>query len=296
MGKGGRPRRVRVIITLLSDFGAGGGYPAAMKGVILGLTGAADVDVELIDLSHEVPRHDIRAGAFLLWSAVPYFPEGTIHLAVVDPGVGTERRGLIVAAGGQHLVGPDNGLLIPAAERLGLEGVYQITERSYWLPQVSTTFHGRDIFAPVAAHLARGVPPEELGKRLEDQSWVVLSFGEGRWNRGGELLIGEVIYIDPFGNVITNIPDELAQKLPWGASLKLRAKPKVKGKVKVKARARGSGRTWQLRFLQTYAEAEEGELLLLIGSHGLVELAVNQGSAAEALGLQPGDRLEIELK
>ena len=295
MATGEGKRRARAIITLLTDFGAEGGYPAAMKGVILGLTrGAMDVEVEveleleLVDLTHEVPRHDVRAGAFLLWSVVPYFPEGTIHLAVVDPGVGTERRGLIIAAGGHYLVGPDNGLLIPAAERLGLEAVYQLTEEGYWLPQVSTTFHGRDIFAPVAAHLARGVPPFKLGRRLEDRSWVDLSFGEGR--RSGERLVGEVIYIDPFGNVITNIPGELVRDLLQGATLKLR----VKARTGAEARGEG-GRTWRLRFLETYARAGLGELFLLVGSHGLVELAVNQGSAAEALGLQPGDRLEFEL-
>lgn len=258
------------IISLLSDFGAGSGYPAAMKGVILGIA----PDVHLIDLSHEVPRHEVRAGAFLLWSAVPYFPRRTVHVAVVDPGVGTERRGLIIEAGAQLLVGPDNGLLVPAAERLGLATVYEIRNERYMLADRSATFHGRDIFAPVGAHLARGVPPEEIGQAIDD--WVELSFGIGHLE--GNVLRGEVIHIDSFGNIITNIPGELILKVAeWGDELVV-----VVGEVQAR-----------VRLLQAYGLAGEDELLLLIGSHGGVELALNRGSAAERLGTEPGDELEI---
>lgn len=258
------------VVTLLSDFGTGSDYVAAMKGVILGIVPSAN----LIDLSHGVPRHGIRAGAFLLWSAAPYFPRGTVHVAVVDPGVGTERKGLIVAAGGQYLIGPDNGLLFPAAERLGLEAVYEISNEKYTLPDPSTTFHGRDIFAPVGAHLARGVPPEEIGRKIDE--WVGLSFGRGRL-KGGRL-VGEVIYIDRFGNAITNIPGELALEVTsWGDELEV-----VIGEAQA-----------EVRLLRAYGLAGEGEPLLLIGSHGMVELAINRGSAAELWGIEPGDRLEI---
>lgn len=258
------------IITLLSDFGVGSGYPAAMKGVILQIAPEA----RLIDLGHGVPRHDVRAGAFLLWSAAPYFPRGTAHLAVVDPGVGTERRGLIVAAGGQYLIGPDNGLLFPAAERLGLETVYGISNERYMFPNASATFHGRDIFAPVAAHLAHGVPPGEIGKEID--GWVELRFGMGRLEDG--VLRGEVIHIDSFGNVVTNIPEELVLKVAgWGEGLEVTV---------------GTVRT-RVRLLQAYGLGEEGEPLLLIGSHGNLELAINRGSAAELWGIEPGDGLEI---
>jgi len=258
------------IITLLSDFGAGSGYVAAMKGVILSIVPEAS----LIDLSHGVPRHEIRAGAFLLWSTAPYFPQGTVHIAVVDPGVGTERKGLIIVAGGQYLVGPDNGLLIPAAERLGLGQVYEITNAEYMLPDLSPTFHGRDIFAPVGAHLAHGLPPEEIGRKIDE--WVGLSFGRGRLK--GDRLGGEVIHIDGFGNVITNIPGEMVREVAaWGSELEVNA---------------GAARV-RVRLLRAYGLAGEGEPLLLIGSHGMMELAINRGSAAELLGIEPGDGLEI---
>jgi hypothetical protein len=259
------------IITLLSDFGTGSGYAAAMKGVILKITGP---EIHVIDLSHEVPRHEIRAGAFLLWAVAPYFPRGTVHVAVVDPGVGTERRGLIVAAGGQYLVGPDNGLLFPAAERLGLEAVYKIHNRKYMLPDLSATFHGRDIFAPVGAHLARGVPPAEIGEQITE--WTELRFGSGQ--QLDNALRGQVIYIDSFGNVVTNISRELAERL---------LSPDREAEIKVMKNR------FRARFHQAYALAQEEEVLLLIGSHGNLELAVNRGNAAENLGIELGDELEI---
>lgn len=266
--KGDRSR----IITLLTDFGPGSGYAAAMKGVILGIA----PEVQLIDLSHGVPRHDVRTGAYLLWSVAPYFPAGTVHLGVVDPGVGTERKGLIVVAGGQYLVGPDNGLLYPAAERLGLEQVYKITNERYMLPEVAPTFHGRDIFAPVAAHLAKGVAPEEIGEAIAE--WTELRFGTGELRDG--TLRGSVIYIDSFGNVVTNIPKELAQRaLAPGQEAEVEVL-----KLGVRARA---------RFLEAYAFAREGERLLLIGSHGNLELAINRGNAAQVLGIKLGDELVI---
>jgi len=265
----------RRVITLLTDFGPGSGYAAAMKGVILGITPG----VQLVDLSHGVPRHDIRAGAFLLWSVVPHFPAGTVHVAVVDPGVGTARKGLIVVAGGQYLVGPDNGLLYPAAERLGLEAVYQIKNERYMLPNVSMTFHGRDIFAPVAAHLARGVAPPEIGEEVSE--WTELRFGTGELR--DNTLRGSVIYIDSFGNVVTNIPQELAQRvLTPGQEAEVEVL-----KLGVRARA---------RFLEAYALAGEGERLLLIGSHGNLELAINRGNAAQVLGIKLGDELEIKVR
>jgi S-adenosylmethionine hydrolase len=256
-------------ITLLSDFGSASGYPAAMKGVILSLSPSA----QIVDISHDVERHHIRAGAFLLWMVAPYFPEGTVHCAVVDPGVGSSRRPLVIESGGQFFVGPDNGLLIPAAERLGKPKVHHIQNEKYLRPEVSRTFHGRDIFAPVAAHIAEGLPIGELGPQITD--FVKLSFGEGL--RRGRVLEGEIIYIDTFGNVITNIPGTLLEGIAPGSLLVVEVSTKV-------ASARAVG---------TYAEGDQGELLVIVGSHGQVEIAMSLGSAAARLRAHVGEAVRI---
>lgn len=243
------------IITFLSDFGAGSGYPAAMKAVAASIS-----DARLVDVSHDVAKHEIRDGAFLLLMVVPYFPDGTVHVAVVDPGVGTRRRPLIIKARNQYLVGPDNGLLIPAARRLGDFQVFEITNRKYLLPEPSQTFHGRDLFAPVAGYLANGVPPTEIGERREE--FVDFGFGLGEVVDGD--LVGRVIFVDNFGNMVTNIPRSLALE-----HLKF-DEPRV---------VRFRGRDHPTRLLQTYGLGERGELLMTIGSHDFLELAVNQGSA-----------------
>lgn len=248
-----------------------------MKGV------AADIsEARLIDITHDIERHNIREGAFVLWMVAPYFPEGTVHCAVIDPGVGTQRRGLIIKAGGQFFVGPDNGLLMPAANRVHkltssqvdkLE-IYMIGNTKYMRSEVSDTFHGRDIFAPVAAHLANGVPPQEIGRRTHE--CVKLSFGEGV--RRGDVLLGEVIYIDGFGNVITNIAGDLLKQIAeFGDGLVLEAARK----------------TVAVKFLPAYGFAGEGELFLTIGSHGNVEIAKNLGSAAGELRLKAGEGVRI---
>ena len=174
------------VVTLLTDFGAGSPYPAAMKGVIVSLA----PDALIVDLTHEIAPQNVQEGAFVLWSVVREFPEGTVHCAVVDPGVGTERRGLVLRAGGQLLVGPDNGLLVPAARALdeGDEGgepqAFVLANERYMRKRVSYTFHGRDVFAPVAAHLARGVPPEAIGEPIPFEACVGLEvdFQGGRWD------------------------------------------------------------------------------------------------------------------
>lgn len=259
------------LITLLSDFGSASGYPAAMKGVILSLCPTA----QIVDISHDVERHHVRAGAFLLWMAVPYFPEKTVHCAVVDPGVGTARRALVIESGGQLLVGPDNGLLIPAAERLGRFTVFHIRNEQFFRAPVSRTFHGRDIFAPVAAHLANGLAPQELGPQITD--YTKLSFGEGM--RHGRVLEGEVIYIDPFGNLITNIAGELLQQVSPGDSVTIEVSRKAAS----------------ARYARTYGEVEPHELIVTVGSHGQVEIAMNLGSAAQRLRAHTGEPVLIKL-
>lgn len=256
------------IVTFLSDFGSQSGYPAAMKGV------AAEIcDARFIDITHEVEPQNVRAGAFVLQMVAPYFPAHTVHCAVIDPGVGTERRGLIVAADDQLFVGPDNGLLIPAAHRLGTPQIYEIQDQTYMRPNVSSTFHGRDIFAPVAAHLANRVPPEAIGNPIDD--WVDLEFGQGQLD--GDRLTGEIIYIDRFGNLITNIAGELLRAFVGsGETLVLLHKEEMR-----------------VRVLPAYGFAEGPDPLVTVGSHDCVEIAINRGDAAKALGLGDGDPITL---
>jgi hypothetical protein len=243
------------IITLLTDFGSF--YPAQMKGVIL--RELKDEDVTFVDIAHDIPAQDVRAGAFALLSSVGYFPSGTINVAVVDPGVGTERLGIVVESGGQIFVGPDNGLLMPAAKSLGQPLVYRIARHF----DASNTFHGRDVFAPVAAMLAVGESPSSVGPRVKPKD---LSFGSPRKTDKG--IEADVIYVDRFGNLILNI-----RKLPNCCF-------SLKGV--------------RLRQVRTYAEVKRIEPLITIGSHGFAEIAVNQGSAADAFCLKAGDRIELE--
>ena len=256
------------IITLLSDFGSF--YPSQMKGVILTRLADKAHDITFVDIAHDIPPQDVRAGAFALLSTVHYFPPGTIHIGVVDPGVGTERLGLVVKSGGQIFVGPDNGLLLPAARSLCTPGsppqAYSIASlegQGLSSAPISNTFHGRDVFAPVAAQLALGQSPAGMGPRVRPKD---LNFGEAKkTDRGIEATI---IYVDGFGNLILNM-----RKLPaFPVSLK---------GIKLKA-------------CRTYAQARRIEPLITLGSHGFAEIAVNEGDAAEAFCLKAGDRIELE--
>jgi len=243
------------IITLLTDFGSF--YPAQMKGVIL--SRLKDEELTFVDIAHDIPPQDVRAGAFALLSSVRYFPSGTIHIGVVDPGVGTGRLGLVVESGGQLFVGPDNGLLLPAARSLGKPAAYRIAGKF----EASNTFHGRDIFAPVAALLAAGQSPSSLGPKVRPKD---LDFGEPRRTSNG--VEATIIYVDRFGNLILNL-----RRLPSPELL-------LKGIL--------------LKKVRTYGEARRIEPLITIGSHGFAEIAVNLGSAAEAFCLKVGDRIELE--
>ncbi len=245
------------IITLLTDFGSF--YPAQMKGVILSRLKDKGKDVTFVDIAHDIPPQDIRAGAFALLSSVRYFPAGTIHIAVIDPGVGTERLGIAIESSGQFFIGPDNGLLLPAAKSLGIPQAYKIAIKF----DASSTFHGRDIFAPVAAMLAGDQSIQSIGPRIRP---VDLEFGSVRRTEYG--IEATIIYVDRFGNLILNM-----RKIPkFDISLK----------------------GIKLRRVGTYAEARRIEPLITIGSHGFAEIAVNQGSAADAFGLKAGDRIKLE--
>jgi hypothetical protein len=259
------------LISLTTDFGDL--YPAAMKAVILGI----NPDVRIVDITHSIRRAGIREGAFALYSLVRYFPQGTVHIGVVDPGVGTSRRALAVKAGStgkkQFFVCPDNGLLIPAARRLGEMEVYEITNSELMLKSgVSATFHGRDIFAPVGAYLSKGIPIETVGPRISN--FVDLDFGN--FGIDGPFLIGEVIFADSFGNVITNIPEDTILKFSSFGS-----------QVEVNGR--------RVPFVQTYAFVRQEEPLILVGSHGFLEIAVNKGNASLQFGLKSGDQVVIKI-
>lgn len=256
------------LLTFLSDFGGGSPYPAAMKAAA-----AALCDACLVDISHDVPPGGIREGAYLLWSVAPACAPGTVHCAVIDPGVGTPRGALAILAGGQTFVGPDNGVLLPAARRLGSPAVYRLTEAGFWRHPVSATFHGRDVFAPTAAHLASGAALTAVG--VPADSYVDLTLPAGR--RDGGSLLGEVLWIDRFGNLVTSIPGALLEGTPPGS------------RVRIETTSAGlpaaTGRT--------FADVEPGQVVVLVGSDGMVEIAVNRGSAGARLAAVLGMAVRV---
>lgn len=265
--------KARPIIALISDLSSTDPYVAEMKGVILSICPEATI----VDITHEVRKFDVRMGAFILSSTAPFFPKGTIFVCVVDPGVGTKRRILAIKTRqGRFFIGPDNGLLIPASLREGIEVVIGLERREYTLPKVSPTFHGRDIMAPAAAYLAKG-------KRLRDLGRVVLRyvkprFAQARVEKGR--IIGEVLHIDSFGNVVTNVEGAMVRRfVSEGGALSIKIGKK----------------SLSLRFRKTYADASPKEFLALVGSSGYLEVAANQASAADFTGARVGDSIKIQV-
>jgi len=276
------------IITLTTDFGTSSSYAGAMKGVMLGICPEATI----VDISHDIPPQDIAHGAFVIACATPYFPSGTVHVCVVDPGVGTARRALLVVTPSGMFLVPDNGLITLVLE--GLSGIDSTTEVSipdeagfldsftsplpadcsayvlagqeYWRQPISETFHGRDIFAPIAAHIARGARPESLGEAVDE----TVRLSVPRPQKLGATLEGRIIFIDHFGNLVSNIR---STDLPGGRIV-----------FEVQDR-RVSGLS------RTYAGC--GELLALIGSHGCLEIAEPMGNAARSLRAKVGDPIRL---
>jgi hypothetical protein len=203
------------IITLLTDFGTKDAFVGVMKGIMLGICPEA----KIVDVSHEVPKYNVKYGAFLLSQVAPYFPEGTVHVAVIDPGVGTSRRRIILRGRWGVYVGPDNGVFSLVIEKEGIVNAVEIRDKRFMLPHVSSTFEGRDVFAPVSAYLAKGVKVEEFGPEVHD----LIRFPMVKVETIDETVIGEIIHIDSFGNIITNIQrDSLKdRKIVEGASLKI---------------------------------------------------------------------------
>jgi S-adenosylmethionine hydrolase len=259
------------ILTLTTDFGLKDPYVAEIKAAILGLCPNAAV----VDITHEIEKFNIRMGAYVLGSATPYFPKDTIHVAVVDPGVGTHRRPILIQTRRGFFVGPDNGLLILAAESQGINRIHEITNSQVMLPRISSTFHGRDIFAPAAAHLANGVRPAEFGPEIRDA--VKPEFTKVMLRKG--VLFGEVLHVDNFGNIITNISEKETARIH------------VKDVVNVEL----SNQKLKLKLCEAYGEVKPQEPLALIGSHNYLEIALNQGDAAAEFGTKPGDEIKLWL-
>ena len=248
------------IITLTTDFGSADGYVGAMKGVILGIA----PDVRLVDLSHEIAAQDVRGAEYVLGHAAAFFPAGTVHLAVVDPGVGSRRRPLLVTTPQAIYVGPDNGLFTFVLEEAGA-AVFELDRPKFWLPNISRTFHGRDIFAPVAAHVARGVAPHALGSLIGDPVRLPTA---APLRRADGHVAGHVIHVDRFGNLITDIPGGWVDEGRWYVEI--------------------AGRRVS-QFGATYADATAGALLILVSSAGTLEIAARDGNAAAQLGVGVGE-------
>ncbi len=256
------------MITLTSDFGLKDPYVAEMKGAILTINPNATI----VDITHGVEKFNVRMGAYMLASATPYFPKGTIHMAVVDPDVGTKRRAILVQTKQGFFVGPNNGILILAAQNQGIEHIYELTNPMFMLPEVSNTFHGRDVFAPSTAHLDKGVKPTEFGPEISNAN--IPDFASVKRRNGS--FIGEVLHIDSFGNIITNVNQK-----------------EVANAKTVKIKLQNISLT--LAFRKTYAEAKSQEPIALIGSHGFLEIAIDQASAAEKFNVKAGDKIQATL-
>lgn len=264
------------LLTITTDFGTDDAYVAVMKGVILGIAPEA----RMVDVTHAVTPQDVMQGAWLLRQAVPYFPEGTIHLAVVDPGVGTDRRAIACRIAGHVFVGPDNGLfsLLLGADMLGPDtpdAVVALDQPRFWrAARPSATFHGRDVFAPVAGHLAAGRPLEEVGSPVGPDTLVRLQWVRPRADDRG--VQGWVVHVDRYGNAVTNIPAGLVEEHRAGRPARCYA-----------------GSTIMDGIERTYGSVAAGEPLVLAGSSGHLEVSVNGGHAADLLSLRRGTAVHV---
>lgn len=260
------------VITLTTDFGLRSGFVGIMKGVIYGIAPQA----KIVDISHAIAPQDIREGAFTLQRAVPFFPAGSIHVYVVDPGVGTQRRPLAARLGDHYFVGPDNGMLTPFIEeaeqnKKSVEFVH-LNNPKYWLPKVSRTFHGRDVFAPVSAHLASGVSLNAFGPRITDP--VLLELPRPIKTEHG--WTAHITVIDTFGNLATDLPAAV-----------------LRGWSDIRVHLRG---VEIIGLAESYGHKQPGDLIALVDSEDYLEIAVVNGSAAQKLGAEVGDSVEVVYK
>ncbi|MFB2773037.1 S-adenosyl-l-methionine hydroxide adenosyltransferase family protein [Pelatocladus sp. BLCC-F211] len=257
------------LVTLLTDFGDRDVYVGVMKGAIAQI----NPRLKVVDLTHQIPPQNIAAARFCLMDAYLYFPVGTVHVAVVDPGVGGKRRAIAVEFAHGFLIGPDNGLFSGVLSQSPAVAAVELTNPNYWrTPNPSSTFHGRDIFAPAGAHLACGVPLRQLGTEINPESLVKLEIAE--CTQSENMITGCIQYIDHFGNLVTNIPGTYLQNKSWGVLVGEKIIP---------------GR-------QTYGDGEIGDRIALVGSHGWVELAINTGDARSQLQMNLGDTIQVVIE
>lgn len=254
-------------ITLITDFGTRDHFVGTMKGVIYGIAPKATA----IDISHDVPPQDIKRAAFLLKCAYSYFPKNTLHVVVVDPSVGSRRKIILVETKNYFFLAPDNGVLSYALEKEEIKNVTEIANEKYWLKTVSRTFHGRDIFAPVAAHLENGIQPSKLGRKLNQYKLTFFPFPRPIHDLKKNITDGEVIYIDRFGNLITNIPE---------GSLRNFKSAQINGK-KIKT------------LTSSYSSGKSGEFIALYGSAGFLEISSVNGNAQKKLSANVGGTIRI---
>lgn len=259
------------IVTLITDFGHRGEYVGAMKGAIL----KVNPRCQIADITHAITPQNIPEASLILGNCYSYFPKGTVHVVVVDPGVGSKRRPIVLRKKDYLFVGPDNGVFSSILSGEGESAGYEITRKTFFLSPVSRTFHGRDIFAPVAGHLSRGLRPQEVGPRIRD--FVRLEFPRPR--QEGNRFIGQVLWADSFGNLITNFPQEEFEDKLTDHSFVIK------------------GRKWRIdRLDPIYSQGRPRKPMALFGSSGRLEIAINQGNAQSELGLKAGDKIIIKIE
>ena len=287
-------RRPRVI-TLLTDFGNQDAYVGIMKGVIAGINPVANI----VDICHSVPPQDIFNGAYLLYSSYKYFPRKTIHVAVVDPGVGSRRGIVCVETKDYFFLVPDNGILSFIIQDEKPKSIFRITNSKYFLPSPSNTFHGRDVFAPVAAHLSLGVKPQQFGIRVNHLKQ--LDMPKPVRKKPGQVE-GRIIYIDRFGNLISNVTKEYLVKLVGGQKPEVRSKTQDAFKKTSKEKILSQRDTMEttigkkkiVGLSKTYTDAKPGEPLVLFGSAGFLEVSINQGNAQKYFRVDRGNKIRVE--
>lgn len=267
---------IKKLIALMTDFGYRDPYVGVMKGVIKSI----NPNVEIVDLTHGITRHSILEAAVNLLVSAKYFPQGTIFVVVVDPGVGSERRALLVETNNYILIGPDNGCLSLLMERDGVRRAFDISSSRYRLANVSSTFHGRDVFAPIAAWVSRGVPLENIGVEIDAGSAVKVSIERPVHDLEEKTIMGRVLYIDIYGNVMTNIEADHINLIDVKAGSKLNV-------------IVDSNEYW-CTYEKSFSRVPRGELACYINSWGFLEVAVNMGDASQLLRVKPGDKISFK--
>ncbi len=273
----------RPVIGVLTDFGDEDFFVPSLKGVISQI----NPEARIIDITHRVPSFSVISGSFLLYAAYRYFPEKTIFLAVVDPGVGSSRKIICVQTERYYFIGPDNGVLSMALDEETFTHVREVAEDEYFLPHPTSTFEARDKMAPVAAWLSKGIPCEKFGPKIVSYKRLDVRKPKGEGNN----LIGAILHIDKFGNLITNVPAEMLAQKRQGSDSRLLRLRLVRGSKIESPEPIGL----DVIFRKTYGEAQKGEALCLSGSLGLVEIAIREGSASEWLKARVGDGIILTI-